>query len=349
MEPLRPQGGMSIPWPVRAGAWMGRRIEDDLDARVETTLTAAAEKALREGARAGLEALLKASLRLTGATGAALHDGRRCVMRVGKTPAARATDPQGKRPAVLEVWPAPLTTSQRRVVARFNAFAPALLAAHAREVARDARHARLLEEKLRLERTVSVQDKRRSRAAHDLRTPLMVMKGYVDMMLKGTAGPLGAQVQRYVERVAKVAVDQKELIDRRLSPLAPGVDDLRPLLTRAFGPKPGRAAPTLTLPTGQPVPVSGGRADWELLVRTLARAATGAVALDVHLGPAPEPGAWWLRVRACPGSALSERSQAVLDALAARLGGTLTVTPGPRLELGLCVPMGEAFPVPAHH
>ncbi len=351
MEPLRLSRGMAIPWHVRAGAWMGRRIEDDLDARMETTLTAVAEQALRGGTRAGLEALLKASMRLTGATGAALYEGRVCVMKVGNVPARRAEARDTgttKRPSVLEVWPAPLATSQRNVVARFSAFAPALLAAHAREVAQGARQARLLEAKLRLERTVKALDRRRSRAAHDLRTPLMVMKGYVDMLLKGTGGPLSAQAQRYLERIAKVAADQKELIDRRLSPPAPGLDDLRPVLTKAFAPMRGRATSALSLPGERTVPVRGTRADWELLARTLARGTAGAVAVDVHLGPALESSHWLLRVRTCPGAALPARAEAVLRQLAGRLGGTLAVAVEPRLELTLRVPGDEALPAPAH-
>ncbi|WP_158621413.1 histidine kinase dimerization/phospho-acceptor domain-containing protein [Corallococcus aberystwythensis] len=319
---------------------------------METTLTAVAEQALRGGTRAGLEALLKASLRLTGATGAALYEGRVCVMKVGNVPARRAANIKDRkstqRPSVLEVWPAPLTTSQRSVVARFSAFAPALLAAHAREVAQGARQARLLEAKQRLERTVAAQDKRRSRAAHDLRTPLMVIRGYVDMMIKGTGGPLGAQAQRYLERIAKVAADQKDLIDRRLAPSVPGLDDLRPVLEHAFAPVKGRATPTLMLPGERTVPVQGARADWELLARTLAKGTTGAVAVDVHLGPAPEASHWLLRVRACPGAALTARTEAMLRQLAGRLGGTLAVAVEPRLEITLVLPGDDAFPVPSH-
>ncbi|NBD10696.1 HAMP domain-containing histidine kinase [Corallococcus silvisoli] len=314
---------------------------------METTLTAVAEQALRGGTRAGLEALLKASLRLTGATGAALYEGRACVMKLGNVPARRAQAPGSK--GVLSVWPAPLTTSQRNVVARFNAFAPALLQAHAREVARGASQARLLEAKQRLERAVAAQDKRRSRAAHDLRTPLMVIKGYVDMMRKGTAGPFGAQAQRYLERITKVAADQKDLIDRRLSPPVPGLEDLRPVLERAFAPTPGpgRAEPTVMLPTDRAVPVRGARADWELLARTLAKATARAMAVDVHLGPDTEPGQWLLRVRACPAEALPARTGAVLQQLAGRLGATLTVALEPRLDLTLRWLGDDAFPLPA--
>ncbi|RKH34489.1 sensor histidine kinase [Corallococcus praedator] len=330
---------------------MGRRIEDDLDARVETTLTAVAEQALRKGTRAGLEALLKATLRLTGATGAALHEGHACVMKVGRVPAHRdGNSDKAARSPVLQVWPAPLTTSQRHVVARFSAFAPALLKAHAREVAQGERQSRLLEAKLRLERTVTAMEKRRSRAAHDLRTPLMVIRGYVDMMLKGTAGPLNAQMQRYLERLAKSGTEQKELIDRRLSPLPPGLDDLRPVLARAFAPTPGRrqGPPTLTLPGEQAVAVRGSRADWELLARTLSRSTTNAVAVDVHLGPSLDAGQWLLRLRACPGTALTPRREAMLRQLAGRLGGTLSVHQEPRLEVTLLCPRDDAFAVPAH-
>ena len=307
---------------------MGRRIEDTLDARVEKVLAAVAERALRCGTRAGLEALVREALRLTGASGAALYDGRTCVARVGHAAPARACASTARRQALV-VWPEPLGASNQQMLARLARFGGSLMAAHAREVDAGARQARLLESKQRLERAVSQAEHRRSRASHDLRTPLMVMKGYVDMMVKGTAGPLTPSMQRYLDRMQRVANDQGALIERRLAKVVDeGVDDLRPLLRSSFLPaaRGGRTADvTMTLPN-RPVAVKGPRADVELMVRTLARAvAASGAAVVVRVEPAEDLGMWRLRVDVRGGRALPEKTTAVLRHLAQRLRGGLAL------------------------
>jgi hypothetical protein len=287
---------------------------------VEKVLAAVAERALRCGPRAGMDALLREALRLTGASGAALYDGRACVAEAGIGLPARVRAVAARRRALV-VWPEQPGPSGKEVLARLSSLGCTLLAAHAREAALGARQARLLEAKARLEQAVAQAERRRSRASHDLRTPLMVIKGYADMMLKGTAGPLSESMQRYLDRLLRVANDQRILIERRLAPAdGEGVEDLRPLLRAAFVP-----TVTLTLP-GRPVAVRGARSQVELLVRTLARgaAATGA-AVAVRVEAAEDLGMWRLRVELRGGRPVPEKTAAVLRHLAQRLRGGLAL------------------------
>lgn len=62
-------------------------------------------------------------------------------------------------------------------------------------------------------------------ARHDLKAPLVPVKGYLDMMLRGMAGPVTPTSQRYLER-SKQSVDRlRDLIDYRLrDPVLPTVD-----------------------------------------------------------------------------------------------------------------------------
>ncbi|ATB47043.1 sensor histidine kinase [Corallococcus macrosporus] len=307
---------------------MGWRIEDDLDAGVEQALARAAERAFRCGARAGLEALVQEAQRLTGASGAAFHDGRVYVARTGLGALPRASPGPSRRP-VLVVWPELPTAREVRVLARMSAFGAALLAARAREQDAAARQVQLLKTQQRLTRRLTHQEHQRSRASHDLRTPLMVIKGYVDMMLKGTTGGLTAPIQRYLERLRRSADDQSAIIERRLAKVRhEGVEDLRPLLRTAFIPSArGHRAvdTTMTLPD-RPVAVPGPRDDVELLVRTLARAvASSGAPAAVRVESAGDAGVWQLRVTLRSGKALPEKSLTLLRHLTQRLRGGLSL------------------------
>ncbi|WP_426750968.1 sensor histidine kinase [Myxococcus sp. Y35] len=333
---------MPIPSSVLAGAWTGWRIEHELDAGVEQALARIAERALRCGARAGLEALAQETLRMTGASGVALYDGRVRVAAAGFVAPAR-------RGSTLVVWPEPPAGQEARVLSRLSAFGAVLLAAHARERHAAARQVHLLKTQRRLEQRVASQEQRRSRAAHDLRTPLMVIKGYVDMMLKGTAGGLAAPIQRYLERLKRSAEDQSAIIDRRLAKVSDeGVVDLRPLLRTAFIPaaRGPRAVDTaLTLPD-RPVAVPGSRDDVELLVRTLARAvASSGVPAAVRVEAAGDAGVWQLRVALRGGRSMPERTVATLRLLAQRLRGGLSLPEETGNGLVVHLPVDDTVPV----
>jgi signal transduction histidine kinase len=55
-----------------------------------------------------------------------------------------------------------------------------------------------------------------ARTAHDLKAPLAAAKGYVEMMLRGMAGPLPPGAARYLERIREVIDGERRLIDERL-------------------------------------------------------------------------------------------------------------------------------------
>ncbi len=345
---LRRARGVLIPSDVLAGAWTGWRIEPELDAGVEQALARIAERAFRCGARAGMEALVRETQRMTGAASVAFYDGRVCVAETGRGAGARAPSRARRRPTLV-VWPERSAARDTRVLERMSAFGAVLLAAQAREQDAAARQVHLLKTQRRLEQRVTSQEQRRSRASHDLRTPLMVIKGYVDMMLKGTAGGLTAPIQRYLERLKRSAEDQSAIIDRRLAKVTDeGVSDLRPMLRTAFIPTARSSRPvdtTLTLPD-RPVAVPGSSDDVELLVRTLSRAvaASGAPAA-VRVEAVSDAGVWQLRVSLRGGKALPEKTVATLRHLTQRLRGGLSLPEETGNGLVVHLPVDDTVPV----
>ncbi|AGC44403.1 sensor histidine kinase [Myxococcus stipitatus DSM 14675] len=312
---------MPIPLRVQAGAWSGWGVDLGFDAGIEQALAAVAERALRCGALAGMELLLRETLRLTSASGAALFDGSTCVARVG-THAAGFPSSTGRR---LRLWPERTGPRDDALLERLSALGGALLAAHAREASSQARHARLLSARRRLEQEVAHWEVRRSLAAHDLRTPLMVVRGYVDMMLKGHAGPLCSTMQRYLDRMARATQDQRAVIDQRLG--RNPITDLGPLLQTALGPhakQSPRRELTLALPE-RPMRVRASTAQLEAWVRVLARALATTRSTSVWLlGVAVEATrCWQLDLRMQGGHAPAERPLAVVREHTRRLGGTL--------------------------
>ncbi|WP_342381105.1 histidine kinase [Myxococcus stipitatus] len=312
---------MPIPLRVQAGAWSGWGVDISFDAGIEQALAAVAERALRRGALAGMELLLLETLRLTRASGAALFDGRTCVARVG-TQAARFPSGTGRR---LRLWPETPGHLDDSLLERLSTLGGALLVAHARESSAQARHARLLSARRRLEQEVARWEVRRSLAAHDLRTPLMVVRGYVDMMLKGHAGPLCATMQRYLDRVARATQDQRAVIDQRLG--RNPITDLGPLLHAVLSPH-AKQSPrwelTLVL-SERPMRVRASAAQLDAWVRALARALASTRSTSVWLTAVAVEATrcWQLDLRMQGGHAPAERPLAVVREHTRRLGGSL--------------------------
>lgn len=342
---------MSIPVPVQAGAWTGWRAGSPPgDVEAERALTAVAEHALRCGARAGLDALAREALRLSGAVEVALYRGRVRVAACGTR--ARRLPATFRQMKTLQVFRAPdgrtsLVLRCERPVSsedvgleKLAAFAGTLMSAVAREGEAQARQAQLLRERKRLEETVAHLERQRRKAAHDLRTPLLVIQGYVGMMLKGVAGPLTPTMQRYAQQLMKASADQASLIERRLSTDG-APEDLRTLLCATFE-RPGRARRmSVNLDCkAQSVPVKGSRAVLDVLLRTLERGlvGTGATAADVSVDAPEGTGLWRLSLCAQTERPLPARTTALLEQLVLRLGGQMSIQLRPRLALTLHLP-----------
>src|SRR5262245_44046783 len=73
-----------------------------------------------------------------------------------------------------------------------------------------------------------------SRAMHDLKAPLSALKGYVDMMLRGIAGPMPPTANRYLTRIREVVDRERQLIEDRLRPRASSAAPPAADLSRAF-------------------------------------------------------------------------------------------------------------------
>jgi signal transduction histidine kinase len=72
---------------------------------------------------------------------------------------------------------------------------------------------------------------------HDLKAPLLAIRGYVDLMQRGAAGPLTPRMERYLARVMEATLRECALIDSELtlSPSSSGYPSPR-LSTRGASP-----------------------------------------------------------------------------------------------------------------
>lgn len=178
-----------------------------------------------------------------------------------------------------------------------------------------------------------------SRAVHDLKAPLSALKGYVDMMLRGIAGPMPPTANRYLARIREVVDRERQLIDDRLrprhDPVGPPVADLARALAAAVE----RSAPalrykdihlSLELPArGCPIPAR--RSLVELLARRLVRHVVQSTKAggSAHLALRDDLGRRWLEL---PDLAGSPDLQVALAA-AERLGAQAVAGPAPRIDL----------------
>ncbi|HME91246.1 MAG TPA: HAMP domain-containing sensor histidine kinase [Myxococcaceae bacterium] len=118
------------------------------------------------------------------------------------------------------------------------------------------------------------------RVRHDLKAPLVSMRGYLDMLLRGMAGPLSSQTQRYLQRLSQSVEHQRALIDSELSAGPDGltlvdVDHLlRIVLERAAACAASRGIGFAIDAWRTPIWVRADRTGLELLFRLLVRIAT---------------------------------------------------------------------------
>jgi hypothetical protein len=313
---------------------------------VERALATVTELALRNGALAGLDALLRLALRLTGVAGIALHEGRACIAEAGLRPPplsrARAAQviPAGDGRAALVVLPERIGLEEREVLERLARLGATLLAARRRERAAQARQRSLCNELRGLKREVAHRERSRSVASHDLRTPLLVIKGYVDMMRKGMTGELTPTMERYLERMMSATQDMGALISKQLAP-GSVPEDLLTLLSASFETvKRARPVCVRLECEAKSVPIRGPGAVVALLARTLARdaGATGARTVSVAIEAKEKLGMWKVRLSTDKQRALPARKVARLEHLVLRLGGTLSLQDEAPFELRLLLP-----------
>ena len=336
---------MPIPSDVLDGAWSGQEAGRGAGATgVERLLSAIAEQALHHGAKVGLNALVKAVVGLTGTTGAAFLTRDREVAISGQQPAAPEQAPHPGRcfrqgHAVLVLGEPCEDELLLGHLERFTRLGDALLASLAREEAAQTEQRRLRQERLRLKELLVAKDRAWSRAAHDLRTPLLVLQGYVEMMMKGMGGELTPAMSRYLERMRQSAGDLNTRLQHRHRGEAAPAADARSLLRASFGAGRPNAA-RLELPE-ESVHVRVPRATLAPLMRAVDRLLTGAGASEPALSvDVPEDARFWrMRVRAQAVRPPLPRAQAALERLARRAEGQARVEMGETgLELTLLLP-----------
>lgn len=159
--------------------------------------------------------------------------------------------------------------------------APALCELIAVALVKDRRRRKSVDQQRQLRKQLAAQRRRirhlrsqASRSAHDLKAPLVAIKGYVDMLLRGMAGPLNDQAQRYLDRIGSAVERERQLIDLTVSARSWGDDEAHELslLLQRF---PGYSRPV------EPVWLSGSRAAVEAMLGELEALHPRTVALGV--------------------------------------------------------------------
>ncbi|WP_148273357.1 histidine kinase dimerization/phospho-acceptor domain-containing protein [Stigmatella aurantiaca] len=313
---------------------------------VEQALAAISERALQKGAKAGLEVLPREAMRLTGAMSIVLYEGRNRISEAGRrvSVSGQGHAPQGflvKHGRItLAVSPERIGAAERPVLERFARLGSSLLVARRRELDAQARQRRMGQELRELAKVLSFRERNRSRASHDLRTPLLVIRGYLDMMRKGMIGELTPALERYLQRMMSATQDMNTLISQRLAP-GSAPEDLRALLHTAF-PSSARTSRRLVLSLQGPaaVPLKGAAPTLALLVRTLARgmAGTGARKVEGTIEVREPMKMWRLHLSAPAERPLAKPVVKRLEPLIHLLGGTLSIGEGLPLELTLNLP-----------
>ena len=128
-------------------------------------------------------------------------------------------------------------------------------------------------------REMEHRDARTVRVRHDLKAPLVSMRGYLDMLLRGMGGPLSIQMQRYLRRLSQSVEHERALIDSEFStaPYELELVDLDQILRiavqRVAAPAAARGIGLTVDASNEPVWVRANRSALELLLRQLLRIA----------------------------------------------------------------------------
>jgi len=128
-------------------------------------------------------------------------------------------------------------------------------------------------------REMEHHDARTVRVRHDLNAPLVSMRGHLDMLLRGMAGPLSIQMRRHLRRLSKSVEHLRALIDSAFSAGLDGLElvDLNRLLRialqRVTARTVARGIGLIVDASSEPVWARASRSALELLFRQLLRIA----------------------------------------------------------------------------
>ena len=245
--------------------------------------------------------------------------------------ADHALIPLGAR-AVFAVWPMESAEPSSFVLSRLGSLATASFDVWRQQGLDRSLRRRLHQAQRQLAQQEQNTEQVLRRAAHDIKAPLSAMKGYVDMMVRGMAGPLTPTMQRYLDRLREAIERQRQMIDVLLhAPPAPEeAPDLKAILMAALDrSKEAMDAKRMGLELvapAEPCRLRGDASHLEMLMRRLVRqvvrtASRGAV-IEAEL--CEEGKSWTVSLRAA-GGALDVRGWSVSDAIARRLGGSVDI------------------------
>lgn len=180
------------------------------------------------------------------------------------------------------------------------------------------------------------------RARHDLKAPLVPIKGYVDMMLRGMAGELSPTSRRYLERLRDAVDREASLIDsslpKRIQPPVSWLNALRQAIASREG--------TLRLKqlslemTGDSSPVQASEHDVSMLSQSLVRSllAQAPAGCDLTLSLARVSGQCVLSIRCNRPLGPWGRRLAVCEEVLRRSDGWLQFPANPDVVLEATLP-----------
>ena len=203
--------------------------------------------------------------------------------------------------------------------------ATALLERRARELAsRRARHAALA---ARHRSASSGDDLERhlSRARHDLKAPLVPIKGYVDMMLGGMAGPLTPDMERFLVRTKEAVERLREMLEARLTAVLEPEVDLRGPISDAVAAqrRRGREVSWHAPPSACPARVERAGVQWALHKLLGGVGGTSAPRAPLEVALLREEQGWGIYVRGDAFASVPARTARLCRALLARSGAEL--------------------------
>jgi two-component system, OmpR family, sensor kinase len=246
--------------------------------------------------------------------------------------------------AVLGVAPIPGKVLGVGVLAQLAELAGAVMERSEQDAARAEARRQLARTQAEIQLAQQRVDTTLSSAASELKVPLAAMKGYLDMVARGMAGPLSPTLQHYIDRLRQAVERERDLIGRWLTPARDARCDLRDTLREVveqIAPAVRRSDVAVSMEVPQePCWFRGDATPTGLLSRQLSRALLSTIApgsaVELHLEA--RDGEWLISVKTDKRGRAWTRAIAVLDELLRRHGGHLVVPEEQDVMLQLAIP-----------